>query len=65
MLTFLISELQEAEDEGQKVMIIGHVLPGWAAEDPTNNPTNMFQQIVDVSICALATQTPNNNLILD
>lgn len=28
MLRFLTDELQEAEDAGQRVWIVGHVLPG-------------------------------------
>ncbi|KAJ7269242.1 sphingomyelin phosphodiesterase [Mycena haematopus] len=48
MLRFLTDELQEAEDAGDRVWIVGHVLSGW---DGTNralvNPTTLFYQIVD------------------
>ncbi|KAK7058586.1 hypothetical protein VNI00_002222 [Paramarasmius palmivorus] len=47
MLRFLTDELQEAEDEGDRVWIIGHVLTGWDGSNPLMNPTNLFYQIVD------------------
>lgn len=43
----MISELQQAEDEGERVWIIGHVLSGWDGSNPMPNPTNLFYQIVD------------------
>jgi hypothetical protein len=47
MQSFLIQELQAAEDAGQRVWIIGHVLSGWDGTNPLPNPTNLFYQIVE------------------
>ncbi|KAJ6486083.1 sphingomyelin phosphodiesterase [Mycena vitilis] len=47
MLRFLTDELQEAEDAGDRVWIIGHVLSGWDGSNPLVNPTDLFYQIVD------------------
>ncbi|KAK0246153.1 sphingomyelin phosphodiesterase [Armillaria nabsnona] len=47
MLRFLTDELQDAEDAGDRVWIIGHVLSGWDGSNPLENPTNLFYQIVD------------------
>ncbi|KAK7465530.1 hypothetical protein VKT23_005504 [Stygiomarasmius scandens] len=47
MLRMLTDELQEAEDAGDRVWIIGHVLTGWDGSNPLQNPTNLFYQIVD------------------
>ncbi|KAL8870348.1 MAG: hypothetical protein Q9174_003590 [Haloplaca sp. 1 TL-2023] len=47
MQAFLISELQKAEDAGERVWIIGHVLTGWDGTNPLPNPTDLFYQIVD------------------
>ncbi|KAH0591168.1 hypothetical protein H2248_001264 [Termitomyces sp. 'cryptogamus'] len=47
MLRFLTDELQSAEDAGDRVWIIGHVLPGWDGVNALENPTNLFYQIVD------------------
>jgi len=47
MLRFLTDELQEAEDAGDRVWIIGHVLAGWDGTNALENPTNLFYQIVD------------------
>ncbi|KIM47617.1 hypothetical protein M413DRAFT_205073 [Hebeloma cylindrosporum] len=47
MLRFLTDELEDAEDAGDKVWIIGHVLTGWDGTNPLKNPTNLFYQIVD------------------
>ncbi|EMC96412.1 hypothetical protein BAUCODRAFT_33740 [Baudoinia panamericana UAMH 10762] len=44
---FMIQELQAAEDAGEQVWIIGHVLSGWDGSNPIVNPTNLFYQIVD------------------
>ncbi|KAL2004087.1 hypothetical protein VTN02DRAFT_307 [Thermoascus thermophilus] len=45
--SWMISELQQAEDAGERVWIIGHVLSGWDGTNPMPNPTNLFYQIVD------------------
>ncbi|KZW00602.1 hypothetical protein EXIGLDRAFT_721370 [Exidia glandulosa HHB12029] len=47
MLRFLTDELQDAEDAGDRVWIVGHVLTGWDGSNPLENPTNLFYQIVD------------------
>jgi hypothetical protein len=47
MQAWLISELQSAEDNGERVWILGHVLTGWDGTNPLPNPTDMFYQIVD------------------
>ncbi|EIW82649.1 Metallo-dependent phosphatase [Coniophora puteana RWD-64-598 SS2] len=47
MLRFLTDELQDAEDAGDRVWIMGHVLSGWDGSNPLMNPTNLFYQIVD------------------
>ena len=47
MQAFLIQELQGAEDAGERVWIIGHVLTGWDGSNPLPNPTDLFYQIVD------------------
>lgn len=43
----MINELQQAEDAGERVWIIGHVLSGWDGYNPLPDPTNLFYQIVD------------------
>ena len=47
MLTWLIGELQSAEDAGERVWILGHVLSGWDGTNPMPNPTDFFYQIVE------------------
>lgn len=47
MQAFLIQELQAAEDAGERVWILGHVLTGWDGTNPLPNPTDLFYQIVD------------------
>lgn len=47
MLKFLTDELQEAEDAGDRVWIMGHVLSGWDGTNGLKNPTDLFYQIVD------------------
>ncbi|OBZ68610.1 Sphingomyelin phosphodiesterase 2 [Grifola frondosa] len=47
MLRFLTDELQDAEDAGDRVWILGHVLSGWDGTNPLKNPTDLFYQIVD------------------
>ncbi|KDR69557.1 hypothetical protein GALMADRAFT_104017 [Galerina marginata CBS 339.88] len=47
MLRFLTDELQAAEDAGQRVWILGHVLPGWDGTAVLINGPNLFYQIVD------------------
>ncbi|KAI0308376.1 Metallo-dependent phosphatase-like protein [Multifurca ochricompacta] len=47
MLRFLTDELQDAEDKGDRVWIMGHVLSGWDGTNGLEVPTNLFYQIVD------------------
>ncbi|KAF8560146.1 sphingomyelin phosphodiesterase [Imleria badia] len=47
MMRFLTDELQDAEDAGDRVWIIGHVFSGWDGSNSLMNPTNLFYQIVD------------------
>jgi len=47
MFSFLIEELQKAEDAGQRVYIMGHVLSGWDGTNPLPNGSDMLYQIVE------------------
>lgn len=47
MFSWMIEELQKAEDAGERVWIVGHVLSGWDGTNPLPNPTDLFYQIVD------------------
>ncbi|KAF1981934.1 Ser/Thr protein phosphatase family protein [Aulographum hederae CBS 113979] len=47
MFAFMISELQAAEDAGERVWIVAHVLSGWDGTNPLPNPSNLFYQIID------------------
>ena len=38
-LKFLAYELQEAEEKGERVWLVGHVLTGWDGTNPLPNPT--------------------------
>ena len=44
---FLANELQDAENKGERVWIVGHVLTGWDGSNPLPNPTDLFYQIID------------------
>ncbi|KAJ7717036.1 Metallo-dependent phosphatase-like protein [Mycena metata] len=44
ILAFMVSELQAAEDAGQRVWIIGHMPPG--CEDALSDQSNYYDQIV-------------------
>ena len=46
-LRWMVGELQDAEDKGERVWILGHVLTGWDGSNPLPNPTDLFYQIVD------------------
>ncbi|WFD40527.1 uncharacterized protein MJAP1_003513 [Malassezia japonica] len=46
VLRFVTDELQAAEDAGQRVWVVGHVLPGWDGYSSLDRPTNLFYQIV-------------------
>ena len=47
VFSWMIEELQAAEDCGERVWIIGHVLSGWDGTNPIPNPTDLFYQIVE------------------
>ncbi|KAF8434333.1 sphingomyelin phosphodiesterase [Boletus edulis BED1] len=47
LLRWLTDELQDAEDAGDRVWVVGHVLAGWDGTAAQSNPTNLFYQIVD------------------
>ncbi|KAH8888870.1 Metallo-dependent phosphatase [Thozetella sp. PMI_491] len=47
MFSFLIQELQKAEDAGQRVWIVGHVLSGWDGSNPMPNGSDMLYQIIE------------------
>jgi hypothetical protein len=47
VFSFMIEELQKAEDAGERVWIIGHVHSGWDGTNPLPDPTNLFYQIVE------------------
>ncbi|KAF8481747.1 Metallo-dependent phosphatase [Russula ochroleuca] len=47
MLRFLTDELQDAEDNGDRVWIMGHVPSGWDGSDALEAPSDLFYQIVD------------------
>ena len=47
VFSWMIQELQAAEDAGERVWIIGHVLSGWDGTNPIPNPTDFFYQIVE------------------
>lgn len=46
-LRFLTDELFAAEEQGERVWIVGHVLTGWDGSNPLDNPTNLFYRIVE------------------
>jgi hypothetical protein len=45
LFKFLIDELQAAEDAGERVWIIGHVLTGWDGSNPLIEGSNLLYQI--------------------
>jgi hypothetical protein len=47
MLRFLTDELQDAEDAGDKVWILGHVLSGFSGGDGIENPTDLCELNLD------------------
>ncbi|KAK0719621.1 Metallo-dependent phosphatase-like protein [Lasiosphaeris hirsuta] len=46
MFSFLIQELQKAEDAGERVWIMGHVLSGWDGANPMPGGSDMLYQII-------------------
>lgn len=47
LFTFLVNQLQSAEDAGQRVWLIGHVHPGWQGTQAMPSHTDLFYQIVE------------------
>lgn len=47
IFSWMIEELQNAEDTNERVWIVGHVPSGWDGSNPIPDPTNLFYQIVD------------------
>ncbi|PSS02476.1 Metallo-dependent phosphatase-like protein [Coniella lustricola] len=47
IFSFLINELQQAEDAGQRAYVMGHVLTGWDGSNPMPNGADYFYQIVE------------------
>jgi hypothetical protein len=47
MFSFLIAQLQLAEDLGQRVWIVGHVLSGWDGSNPLPNGSDLLYQIIE------------------
>lgn len=47
IFSFLIRELQRAEDEGQRVFVVGHVLSGWDGSNALPNGADLFYQIIE------------------
>ncbi|CAK7206019.1 hypothetical protein SEUCBS139899_008802 [Sporothrix eucalyptigena] len=47
IFSFLIDELQRAEDEGRRVYVVGHVLSGWDGSNALPNGADLFYQIVE------------------
>lgn len=44
---WMIDELQLAEDRGERVWLVGHVLSGWDGSNPLPAGSNLFYQIVE------------------
>ncbi|KAJ5167820.1 uncharacterized protein N7482_003414 [Penicillium canariense] len=47
IFSWMVEELQKAEDTNERVWIVGHVPSGWDGSNPIPDPTNLFYQIVD------------------
>ncbi|KAJ5493309.1 hypothetical protein N7539_002055 [Penicillium diatomitis] len=47
IFSWVIEELQAAEDVAERVWLVGHVPSGWDGSNPIPDPTNLFYQIVD------------------
>ena len=47
VFSWMINELQHAEDHAERVWIIGHVPSGWDGSNTLLNPSNLFYQIVE------------------
>ncbi|KAK0739753.1 Metallo-dependent phosphatase-like protein [Apiosordaria backusii] len=47
VFSFLVDELQKAEDEGQRVWIMGHVPTGWQGPNALPGGSDAFYQIIE------------------
>jgi len=47
IFTFLIDELQKAEDAGQRAWIMGHAFSGWDGNTALPNGSDMLYQIIE------------------
>ncbi|KAK4680270.1 hypothetical protein QC764_211600 [Podospora pseudoanserina] len=47
IFSFLVEELQKAEDEGQRVWIMGHVPTGWQGQNALPGGSDAFYQIIE------------------
>lgn len=47
IFTFLIKELQAAEDAGERVWIVAHVLSGWDGSNAMISPSDLFYQVIE------------------
>ncbi|KAK0674005.1 Metallo-dependent phosphatase-like protein [Cercophora samala] len=47
IFSFLVDELQKAEDQGQRVWIMGHVPTGWQGQNSLPGGSDAFYQIIE------------------
>ncbi|KAK6221897.1 hypothetical protein LQW54_001117 [Pestalotiopsis sp. IQ-011] len=47
MFSFLIAELQRAEDAGERAWVVGHVLSGWDGTNPLPNGSEALRRIIE------------------
>ena len=47
LFSFLVDELQAAEDAGQRVWLLGHVAPGWSGSQAMPSHSDLFYQVVE------------------
>ena len=47
LFSFLVSELQAAEDANQRVWLLGHVAPGWTGTQALPSHSDLFYQVMD------------------
>ncbi|KAG1890807.1 sphingomyelin phosphodiesterase [Suillus subluteus] len=59
ILRFLTDELQDAEDAGDRVWIIGHVVSGWDGYNSLPNPTNLYVRPLDVKFTLRGADIPS------
>ncbi|KAG1858059.1 Metallo-dependent phosphatase-like protein [Suillus subalutaceus] len=59
ILRFLTDELQDAEDAGDRVWIIGHVISGWDGYNSLPHPTNLYVRSLDVKFILRGADVPS------